>query len=110
MYSESLAETPDGEGDCMRIVAPIGVVERSAVPFKLSLPQQLVKCERSIFRRYIAAEAERNKHLDKAVDVSVLSHEAPVEPADLIVLTVCIVIPSLAAPHLVAHQQHRGAE
>ena len=110
MNRKSFAKTLDREGDRMRIVAPIGVVERGAVPFKLSLPQQLVKCELSVFRCYIAAEAERNKHLDKAVDVSVLSQEAPVEPADLIVLTVCIVIPSLAAPHLVAHQQHRGAE
>ena len=36
--------------------------------------------------------------------------QAPVQPADLVVLAVGIVVALLAAPHLVAHQQHRRAQ
>ena len=94
----------------MRIVAPIGTVERSAVPFELRLPQELVEREVHVFSCNIAAGAKCDQHLGETVDISVVLQQGPVQPADLIVLAVCIVVPALAAPHLVAHQQHRGTE
>ena len=110
MDTESLTKTFNREGDRMRVVAPIGTVERSAVPLELRLPQQLVECEMNVFSCNIAPGAKCDQQLGETVDISVVLQQGPVQPADLIVLAVCIVVPILAASRLVAHQHHRGTE
>src|SRR5271167_4441084 len=102
MDRESLTKTLDREGDGMRIIAPIGAVELGAVPLELRLPQQLVEREMNVFSCDIAAGAKCDQHLGETVDISVVLQQGPVQPADLIVLAVCIVVPILAASHLVA--------
>ena len=53
---------------------------------------------------------ESGSAFDETKNIGVLFQEAPVEPADFVVLAVGVVIALLGAPHLVAHQQHRHAQ
>ena len=56
------------------------------------------------------SEAMRDQHLYEPMQVPVPVEQAPVEPADLVVLAIGVVVAVLRAAHFVAHQQHRRAE
>src|SRR5271157_658516 len=45
----------------------------------------------------------------KAEQVGVLVHECPIEPADLVILAVCVVVAFLCTPYLVASHKHGDA-
>ena len=57
----------------------------------------------------ITALPECIEHLHEAVDVGVALDQPPVEPDDLVVLAVGVVVSLLRPAGLVAHQQHRRA-
>ncbi len=77
-------------------VAQLGPVDRPA-------PEEI----RAVQGRVLAAEAEQlARELPQRVPLAI---EVPVDPADLVVLTVRVVVPALRAPHLVAREEHRGA-
>ena len=71
--------------------------------------QQLVEGERGALDDDITALPEGVEQLHETVDVGVPLEQAPVEPADLVVLAVGVVVAVLRAAHLVAHEQHRRA-
>ena len=52
---------------------------------------------------------EVNQSLGKPQQRGFPFHVMPVEPADFVVLAVGVVVASLGAADLVAHQQHGGA-
>lgn len=45
----------------------------------------------------------------KAEQVGVLVHECPIEPADLVILAVCVVVAFLCTPYFVASHKHGNA-
>src|SRR5262245_26003676 len=50
-----------------------------------------------------------NEMLEKPEQVGMRLEEAPIDPTDLIVLTVGVVVAALCAPELIPGQNHRGA-
>ena len=59
---------------------------------------------------HFAQGAARSQELDESVQTCVLPHQVPVKPTGFIVLAVGVVVPALAAPRFVAHQQHGHAQ
>src|SRR5262245_33803337 len=59
------------------------------------------------FRLDIPAPAMSTQQTHEPMHVSVPLNQAPVEPADLVVLTIGVVVASLGAPDLVAHREQR---
>src|SRR5215813_13649748 len=93
----------------MRVIAPVRSAERHSMPLYAHPPQQLVEAERPLINHNIAALAKLVEELDEAKDVDVAFRQAPIEPADVAILAVRVVIALLGPAHLVAHQQHGGA-
>ena len=93
----------------VRVVAPVRAIERHAVPLDACAVEELVERPRGA----IATTSRRWRNaisiFDESVDVGVPLEQAPVEPADLVVLAVGVVVAALRPAHLVAHQQHRRA-
>ena len=73
-------------------VSPIGLVQKNSVPVKSPLPEELIKSQAWILDRPVALLSGCNQMFDKAVDVRVPGEEVPVEPADLIVLAIRVII------------------
>ncbi len=91
-------------------VSPIGLVQKNSVPLKSPLPEELIESQAWIFNRPVALLSGGNQMFDKAVDVRVPGEEVPVEPADLIVLAIRVIIAILGPSHLITHQEHGCAE
>jgi hypothetical protein len=53
---------------------------------------------------------EANEHFSEAKQCSIGSTKTPIEPANLIILTVAVTVPLLGSPHLVSHQKQRRAK
>src|SRR5262245_54218919 len=53
--------------------------------------------------------SQPDQQLKEPEQVSIGVEEAPVNPADLIILTVGVIVPALCPPELVAGQDHGGA-
>ena len=79
------------------------------MPLDVRPAKKLVEAERNALGHNAAALAKSYEHLHESVDVRVSLQEAPVEPADIRVLAVRIIIASLGSAHLVTHEQHRRA-
>jgi hypothetical protein len=73
------------------------------VPLKLPLPEELIESQTWVLNRPVALLSGGNQMFDKAVDVRITAKEVPVEPADLIVLAVRVIIAILSPSHLVTH-------
>jgi hypothetical protein len=72
------------------------------VEFDVQVLQQFRQCIR-LRTPFAVVHAGGDHHLDKAVDIPVPVEQPPVEPVDLVVLAVRVVIAALCAPHLIAH-------
>ncbi len=87
-----------------------GCVQADTVDLDLAPAQELVQAQ--ALNAWLAAEDQSlaDQRLDEPMEVAVSLEERPVEPADLVVLAVGIVVASLRPPDLVAHRQHRRAQ
>ena len=79
------------------------------MPLDARLAKHLAECKAMVARRHLAHEAKGDESLHEPVQVAVALDQAPVEPTDGIVLAVGVVITTLRAPYLVAHQDHGRA-
>ena len=55
------------------------------------------------------ASAERDHAAEEAEDIVVFFHERPIEPVDLVILAIGVIVPALCASDLVAGHKHRNA-
>ena len=76
----------------------------------LGLPQELVQAQ--VLNAWLAGNHQSlaDQGLHESMQVAVSLQQCPVEPVDLVVLAVRIVVPALRPPDLIAHQQHRRAQ
>src|SRR5271165_2555615 len=51
-----------------------------------------------------------DEFLREPVQIPMAVEKAPVEPADLVVLAICVVVAALRSAHFVAHLEHRGTD
>ena len=77
------------------------------MPLYVSLLQKLIQGQSRDITCYVKLEAGRDEVFDKPMQVGVSRKEVPVEPTDLAVMAVGIIIASLSSPDLITHQDHR---
>ncbi len=101
----------DRDREASRVVRAIRPVERHAMPVDPRRCQQLLQrhVDRQI-EQLLGAPARRDQRRGEAQHAGLALDGRPVEPAELVVLAVGVVVPVLAAQHLVAHGQHRHAD
>src|SRR5215831_4422759 len=104
---EPAAQRFKREGQGAGSDAPVRTMELRAMPLDLGLLQQLVQAQALVLGQDVALVAEGDELFDEPVHVGVAREETPVEPRELPVLTIRIVVAPLSAAHLVAHQEHR---
>ena len=80
------------------------------MPLDRLSPQKFGQSHIEPFDRQIAVHAQRDKLFDKAMNIRVLLEQAPIEPADHVILAIGVVVAGLCSPHLVAHNEHRDTE
>ena len=79
------------------------------MPLDRLLAQKLGQGHIEALDRQSPIHQQGRELLDESMNIRVLGDEVPVEPGDFVVLTEGVVVAALGAPHLVAHQQHRGS-
>src|SRR4030067_1857240 len=89
----------------MRMSPPIGLTQLCAVPSQAILYAAVVP--EFFFTKYAAGLNECNQLADKPQQISLSLDILPVEPAQLIILAVGIVIAVLRAANFISHQDHR---
>ena len=94
------------ERQAVRTCAPVRLVEGDAVPGLVRFPQQLVQTDALALVFHVAQQPSGVEQGHEPVDIGVLRHQGPVEPARLVVLAVSVVVAMLGAPHFVAHENH----
>ena len=80
-----------------RVLAPVGAIQIDTMPFKSSPLQKLIEAEARVFDHDVTAATKCNHHSDETVNVGMLFLQVPVEPTDLVVLAVCIVVAILGS-------------
>src|SRR5208337_2470645 len=98
------------ERQAARLLAPVGLAKRDAMPGLAGAAQELVQTPPLALSVHFAQSAACSQELDEPVEVRVLPHQVPVEPTGFIVLAVGVVVPALAAPRFVTHQEHGHAQ
>src|SRR5262249_36007206 len=101
MEQKTAVQAPQRKSQGVRLLAPVGAVARTPVPFDLPPTQELIEGRRGLLHQYIAALPKLVETPHEPVNIRVPFEQAPVEPADLAVLAVGIVIPPLCPAHLV---------
>jgi hypothetical protein len=95
-----------------KVRAPVGVGHGLAVgaePLDVRRPAERVALEPAAAVEDRMRLPERDELARELEQRGALLLEAPVEPAELVVLAVGVVVAALRAAHLVAHEQHRHA-
>ena len=91
----------------MRSVAPIGPAKLDAVPIDArDWLSSSLSVSRSWPTQDVALLAEGDQRLDESVQSAMPLEQRPVEPADLVVLAIRVVVAALRPTHLVAHGEH----
>src|SRR6516164_1631658 len=90
----------------MRVLAPVGAFERNSVPLDVRPAQQFIEAKYSAFHDDVTALAEFIERFDEPMDVAMPLRQVPIEPAEIRVLAVSVVVAPLGSPHLVAHEYH----
>ena len=106
---------PNGAGKAVRILTPVRLAEPDAVPLEVGAAQKLVEARSDALRGpdlypLPPSEAMGDRRSHEAMNIRMPLEQAPVQPADLVVLTIGVIVAPLGAAHLIAHQQHRGAD
>ena len=93
------------KGDAVRLFAPVWLMQAHAVPHDVRTagfgPVGAIAVE-------FALLAKTQQAGDKAKERLLLIYLLPIEPTDLIVLAVGVVVAALGAAHLIAHEHHRS--
>ena len=110
MEEQPLLAKLRAQGDAVRTVAPIRLVQFHAVPGPVRLPQEGVEAHALTLVLHVPQRSPRGQQAHEAVDVGVLLQERPVEPGGRVVVAVGVVVALLRAPDLVPHQDHGHAQ
>ena len=94
---------PQSESERVGMMAPIGLLQLHPVPLKLLLCREIGQAQSRPFR------AEAQQHAHKTLQPRMLAQQAPIDPRDLVILTVRIVVALLRAPEFISGQQHGRA-
>src|SRR5690242_20580046 len=93
----------------MRIM-PVWTEEVAAVPVDISQSMLIGAPSKKVFTAQIGMSLTECKHqLEEPQELPVLLDQLPIEPTDLVVLTICIVIALLGASYFVSGQDHGNA-
>src|SRR5689334_854693 len=94
----------------MGFVMPIRCTQPDSMPVERLATKQLVQGHVDSFDRQMPVQSQLDKHPGKAVNVRVFFEQSPVEPGNLVVLAESVVVPALAPPYLISHEQHRRTD
>jgi hypothetical protein len=86
------------------------LAQLDAVPGFRRCPKYLVQAQALSFRLDVPHQPVGVEQPHEPMQVRVLFDQRPVEPADLVVVAVGVVVAPLGAPYLVAHRDHRQAQ
>ena len=109
MKQKAAVQASQSEGEGVRVVAPVRVFERHSMPFDARPAQELIEAERRPRHHDITALPKSDECFDESVDIAISLQQTPVEPADIGVLAVSVIVASLGSAHLIAHEKHRRA-
>src|SRR5262249_8210512 len=94
------------EGDTVRIIAPIRLVELYSMPTSYSGADQLIQSHLLAFRVGVTEAPRRDEGLHKPLQISVLRSQRPIEPAGIVVLAIRVVVAQLCPPGFISHDEH----
>ena len=75
-----------------------------------SFAEKLAQRHAEAFVGQIPVQAKRDQLLREPMDVRVPLDSGPIEPADLAVAAIGVIVAALRAPHFVAHHEHRRTD
>src|SRR5436305_13928580 len=96
------------KSQAMGMRRPIGLAQLNAMPGCYAVPFCVQGAEADGAKQGMVSP-ELNQALEKSEKVGIPSQQRPVEPTDLIVLAVSVVVSPLRAAHFIAAQHHRNA-
>src|SRR5690349_16327845 len=94
----------------MRAMAPIRLVHLDAMPCFLGLGKQLNQAHPPALALRITQQTPPDEQPDEPMYVGMSGEKRPIEPTDLAILTIGVVITVLRAAHLISHDDHRNAQ
>ena len=98
MEHEPASQACHGHGDGVGVGGPVGLVELHPMPDYLRLLEELVQSQSGVIPGNVALQAGRDQTPDKPEQAGMFIDKVPVEPADLVVLTVGVVVALLCPP------------
>ena len=110
MKKHPLAAKLCAQGDAVRTIAPIRLVQFHAVPCPVRLSQEGVEAHALTLILDIPQRSPRVQETDETMDIGVLLQKRPVEPGGRVVMAVGVVVAPLRAPDLIPHQDHGNAQ
>src|SRR5208337_146516 len=94
----------DADRQAVIFVAPALLIQADAMELDLQAGEYLVEGrELRIAQVWVRMQADGDQLLGEPMDIAVFFKPGPIQPANLIILTIGIVIALLAAPDLIAH-------
>src|SRR5512144_2083800 len=104
MENDTAGQAPCREGDAVRVMAPVGLTQLCPVPLQACPAEELVEGQVGVLHRNVALQAGANQQLHEAMDIGMPLEQTPIEPANLVVLAVGIIVPPLGLSHLIPHK------
>ena len=103
-----LGETPDGKRKLVGIgIVPAWIEEAATVPIDISHPILIGLSSKKVFAAQVGMSLAKGNHqLEEPEQLSVLLDQFPIEPTDLVVLAIRVVIASLRASYFIPGQDH----
>ncbi len=99
----------NGKRNAVRILAPVRLVERDAVPRLIRLQDQLVQTHPLLLMFNVAQKPTCVEQCHEPMDIRMFRNQRPIEPIRFVVQAVRIVVAVLCAAHLITHQNHGHA-
>src|SRR6476646_4115615 len=90
----------------MRMARPVRLIQMNSMPSDFGGLQKLIQAHGELGFCHISQQTSLNQDLYKAKEICIFLQEAPVEPADLIVLAISIVISVLGSAQFITHTDH----
>src|SRR5260370_31092084 len=111
MYIIILRSAPDSKCQPARVgIIPAGTVQLAPMPVDIFLPLCIRFAGKETSTTQVnMVPAERNYVFEEPEQPLILLHQLPIEPANLVILAISIVVSLLRPPDLISAQEHRNA-
>ncbi len=94
------------ERDAVRLRTPVRLPDFDAMPRFIRLPDQLGQAYALALVLHVPQEPSRIEERHEPMHICVFGDQRPVEPVDVVVMAVGVVVAALCTPHFVAHEDH----